>query len=118
MYVSRHNNSLIYQLHPEDENPDQNQIDTGAPFIHIINLNETVESCTNAYQAEEELFMDIKETKIQDWTGLCSKDERVNFALSKENVLFVSTTGTLCAASIDIDKIRAINDTTSINGGV
>lgn len=102
-------------LDQEDENVNANDGGNGAPFIHIISLNQTVECCTNEYQSEEELFMHTSEIKIQDWTGLHASGETLNFALSKKNILFVSTPSTLCAADISLENLTQVSDTVSIN---
>ena len=108
--ISRENNSVIFLLDQEDERCDQT-------FIHIVSLKQACEFSHNMAMVSEHLDC-IEEKKIIDWTGLCSDEESVkkmNFALDRSNVLYVSTPETLHAASLD-DLVPANKDDLSING--
>lgn len=78
-----------------------------------MSLNESISSNQRDLESQEENYMQIKERKILDWTGECSTDKTLNFALSKNDILYVSVPEKLYAVSINhLDFL----DNASING--
>ena len=95
--VSRHNQSIIFLLDPEDE-------DHQGDIIHVVSLKHAFatihESRVQNHDINDE-DLGITEKKIRDWTGLCSQPQNMNFAIDKNNNLFVSTPEALHVLSLD-----------------
>lgn len=95
---SRHKNSIIYLLDYEDEVSD-------GDIIHVLSLQQACQACSvQAFENLSGLLDTIEEVKVCDWTGLCADPANLptlNFALDKNNILYVSTSTELAAASLD-----------------
>lgn len=94
---SRHKNTIIYLLDPEDEQNEQDDI------IHLMHLGEACQ--LDKYDSVTNLLDIIQDVKIKDWTGLCSvakkSSKSLKFGLDKNNTLYLSTTDALHAITLD-----------------
>ena len=100
MAQSRANNSVIFVLDAEDEPLDSD----GCAYINIVSLNGAVEIKDSGEHREQMLEENIVFTKVKDWTGETkniNSRNYMNFALSRDNVLFAATEKSIFAITLD-----------------